>query len=245
MRTIDIVIPVYYGNLGELEQSLRTQMDCYGTELREYDWHIVIAVNGPLTRSLMEEIKRLTDSSERVRYQHIRTRGKGAGIIDAWQQSQSDIRIYMDVDLATDLHSIKELVVPLEEGYDICVGSRYHKNSKVFRGWKRRAISKIYHGFFLRFILGVKFTDGQCGFKAITARVAREILTDVQDKGWFFESEMLFLAERAGFRIKEIPVTWKETKRSSVNLIATVPRFALGVLRLKWKTITILNMTSK
>ena len=232
MKTIDIIIPVYYGNADELEQSLKTQIDYYEKGLREYAWHIVVAINGPLTQSLMGKIKLITGLSGHVRYEHIPTAGKGAGIIDAWQQSQADIRVYMDVDLATDLHSLKELVTPLEEDYDICVGSRYHRDSKVFRSWRRRTISKIYHRFFLNFILGVKFTDGQCGFKAVTARVVREILPEVQDKGWFFESEMLFLAERAGFKIKEIPVTWKETARSSVNLVTTIPSFVLGVFRL-------------
>ena len=232
MLTVDIALPVYHGNLEELEKSLRIQKEFYEQELCSYDWKIVIAANGRFPEELMERMKQIAQSLERVRFVYTPNSGKGWGIVHAWEQSRADIRAYLDVDLATDLKSIKQLITPLERGYDICIGSRYHKDSKVFRSWKRRAISRIYHRFFLNFLLATRFSDGQCGFKAITARTAQEVLPLVKDRGWFFESEMLWIAERRGYKIREIPVVWKETDHSSVNLVTTIPLFILRVFQL-------------
>lgn len=247
MLTVDIALPVYRGNIGELEKSLKIQRHFYEELLNRYQWRILIAANGPLTEEEIEHIKQLCQDSQRVRYVHTLLSGKGAGILHAWQTSDAQIRVYLDVDLATDLKSVCELVASLEEGYDLCIGSRYHKDSKVTRLWKRKTISQIYHKFFLSVLLGARFTDGQCGFKAITAETARQLLPLVRDRGWFFESEMLLLAGKMGLRIKEIPVVWTETFHSSVNLLTVMPMFVLRVfqiffrIRLPWKSITTLN----
>ncbi len=237
MKEIIIVLPVYEGNVNELEQSLRIQQEYYQKELQNYKWGILLGVNGSLTSGSFEKIKKILQTFDNIKYIHTPVQGKGAGIIEGWQRSSADIRVYTDVDLAADLRSLPEMIANLEQGYDLCVGSRYHPGSQVSRSWHRRIISIIYHRFFLNFILGVCCKDGQCGLKAITARAAGEILPLVRDRGWFFESEMLFIAEKKGLKIKEIPVYWKETRQSSVNLLTTIPMFILNVFTLSLRRI--------
>ena len=133
----------------------------------------------------------------------------------------------MDVDLSTDLNALLPLVAPLLSGHsDVAIGTRLARGSRVVRGPKREIISRCYN-LLLRTTLGAEFSDAQCGFKAIRADQARQLLPLVEDKGWFFDTELLVLAERAGLRIHEVPVDWIDDADSRVNIVDT----ALGDLR--------------
>jgi len=137
----------------------------------------------------------------------------------------------MDVDLSTDLNALLPLVAPLISGHsDLAIGSRLSRSSRVVRGAKREFISRTYN-LILRGSLQARFSDAQCGFKAIRRDVAQELLPLVEDTGWFFDTEMLVLAERAGLRIHEVPVDWVDDPDSTVHIAKTATDDLKGVWR--------------
>ena len=148
----------------------------------------------------------------------------------AWTSSPADVVAYMDVDLSTDLSALMPLVAPLMSGHsDIAIGSRLTASSRVVRGPKREFVSRSYN-LLLRGCLGARFSDAQCGFKAMRADVARQLLPLVADTGWFFDTELLVIAERAGLRIHEVPVDWIDDPDSRVDIIATAIERPQGLL---------------
>ena len=162
-----------------------------------------------------------------VRAVHLDIPGRGRALHQIWSSSEAEVLAYMDVDLSTDLNALLPLVAPLLSGHsDVAIGTRLARGSRVVRGPKREIISRGYN-LLLRTTLGAEFSDAQCGFKAIRADQARQLLPLVEDKGWFFDTELLVLAERAGLRIHEVPVDWIDDADSRVNIVDT----ALGDLR--------------
>jgi hypothetical protein len=138
----------------------------------------------------------------------------------------------MDVDLSTDLTALLPLVAPLMSGHsDLAIGTRLHSASRVQRSAKRELISRSYNRL-LRLVLRARFSDAQCGFKAIRSEAAHELLLLVADQEWFFDTELLVLAERHGMRIHEVPVDWVEDLDSRVEIIPTALADLRGVGRL-------------
>jgi putative flippase GtrA len=162
-----------------------------------------------------------------VRAIHLDIPGRGRALHQIWSSSDAEVLAYMDVDLSTDLNALLPLVAPLLSGHsDVAIGTRLARGARVVRGPKREIVSRSYN-LLLRTTLGADFSDAQCGFKAIRADQARQLLPLVEDKGWFFDTELLVLAERAGLRIHEVPVDWIDDADSRVNIVDT----ALGDLR--------------
>jgi hypothetical protein len=138
----------------------------------------------------------------------------------------------MDVDLSTDLAALLPLVAPLFSGHsDLAIGTRLHRGSNVVRGTKREILSRAYNRL-LHLALRTRFSDAQCGFKAIRADAARALLPDVRDEQWFFDTELLVLAQRRGLRIHEVPVDWIEDPDSRVRIVQTAAADLRGVARL-------------
>jgi putative flippase GtrA len=173
-----------------------------------------------------------------VRAIHLDIPGRGRALHQIWSSSDAEVLAYMDVDLSTDLNALLPLVAPLMSGHsDLAIGTRLARSSRVVRGPKREIISRSYN-LLLRTTLGADFSDAQCGFKAIRADQARQLLPLVEDKGWFFDTELLVLAERAGLRIHEVPVDWIDDADSRVNIVDTavgdlrgIKRVGLGLAR--------------
>jgi len=234
---IDIVLPVYYGNLHEVEDSVKKQVKYYKKALKDFDWKIVLAINGLRAEKVIALAKKLAKRYKRFRYVHTKIPGKGSGIIYAWMHSNADILSYMDIDLATDLACFRDLIEQLNRGYDISIGSRYHPESKTKRTLKRFIFSMIYHIIFTRLILGMKYSDMQCGFKAIKREVAKKILPLIKNKKWFFETEILYIADKKGYKIKEIPIIWKESKFSGINIYKAGLEFLKSTLELRFRKI--------
>jgi putative flippase GtrA len=137
----------------------------------------------------------------------------------------------MDVDLSTDLAALLPLVAPLlSEHSDVAIGTRLQRGARVARGPRREMISRGYN-LLLRAALRARFSDAQCGFKAMRVECARALLPHVHDTGWFFDTELLVLAERTGLRIAEIPVDWVDDPDSRVDIIATARDDVRGILR--------------
>ena len=167
-----------------------------------------------------------------VRAIHLDIPGRGRALHQIWSSSDAEVLAYMDVDLSTDLNALLPLVAPLMSGHsDVAIGTRLARGSRVVRGPKREIISRSYN-LLLRTTLGADFSDAQCGFKAIRADQARQLLPLVEDKGWFFDTELLVLAERAGLRIHEVPVDWVDDLDSRVDVVATALADLRGMVRL-------------
>jgi glycosyltransferase involved in cell wall biosynthesis len=230
---IEIVIPVYNEQTA-LEPSVRRLHDFLTANL-PYDWQIVIADNAStdathfIARELARELPHLS-------VLHLREKGRGRALRAAWSVSQADIVCYMDVDLSTDLRALLPLVAGLVSGHsDVAIGSRLAAGSRVIRSPNRELISRSYNRI-LRVGLGARFSDAQCGFKAIRTDVARRLLPQVVDQGWFFDTELLVLAQRQGLRIHEVPVDWVEDPDSRVDIVHTALDDLRGVARLRLAT---------
>jgi putative flippase GtrA len=167
-----------------------------------------------------------------VRATYLSKKGRGRALHAVWQASTAEVVCYMDVDLSTDLSALLPLVAPLLSGHsDVAIGTRLARSSRVVRGPKREVISRCYN-VLLRTTLATQFSDAQCGFKAMRADRARELLPMVQDNGWFFDTELLVLAERSGMRIHEVPVDWVDDPDSRVDIVATAIADLRGIARL-------------
>jgi hypothetical protein len=152
---------------------------------------------------------------------------------EAWLASDAAILCYMDVDLSTDLACLPALLAPLLDGTgDVAIGSRLLPTSQTMRGWRRELISRTYNRL-LRRALGLRVHDAQCGFKALTRKAAQALLPQVRDDGWFFDTELLALAQRGGWRTVEVPVRWVDDPGTTVKLLPTIWRDLRGVWRLR------------
>src|SRR5215472_13187662 len=170
-----------------------------------------------------------------VRAVRLERPGRGHALRSVWSASRADVLAYMDVDLSTDLNALLPLVAPLLSGHsDLAIGTRLARGARVVRGPRREVISRCYNAL-LHATLGARFSDAQCGFKAIRAEAARVLLPLTRDTGWFFDSELLVLAERAGLRIHEVPVDWIDDPDSRVKLVPTALADLHGIARLRWQ----------
>lgn len=226
---VDIVIPVYNEEV-DLARSVTRLAEFLGEEL-PYRCCITIADNASTDRT-WAEAQRLAVELPRVRAVHLPEKGRGRALKAVWASSAAPVLAYMDVDLSTDLRALLPLVAPLISGHsDIAIGSRLARSARVVRGPKREFISRSYN-LILRGALSAGFSDAQCGFKAIRADVAADLLPLVEDNNWFFDTELLVLAQRSGLRIHEVPVDWVDDPDSTVDIVATAKEDLRGVVRL-------------
>jgi putative flippase GtrA len=226
---LDVVIPVYNEDLdlGPCVRRLRAYLKAHFP----YLFRITIADNASTDRTA-EVARRLTEEFPDVRSVRLDQKGRGRALKHVWTHSDAAVLAYMDVDLSTDLGALLPLVAPLISGHsDLAIGSRLARGSRVVRGPKRELISRGYN-LLLRGTLAAHFSDAQCGFKAIRAEVAAQLLPMVEDTGWFFDTEMLVLAERARLRIHEVPVDWVDDSDSRVDIIPTAIADLKGIARL-------------
>ncbi len=231
MATVDLVLPVY-NEEAILERSTETVLAWTG-EHPEHAWRIVIADNASVdrTRAIAEELE--VRHPGRVTLLHIPVKGRGIALRIAFLTSHADVSAYMDVDLSTDIKHIPELVDPIAAGrVDIAYGTRLHADSQTARGWRREAISRTYVQI-LRRLAGLRVTDAQCGFKAISREAARELVPLVEDTQWFFDSELLLIAQENGYRLREVPVRWVEDRDSRVAIVRTAMEDLHGIWRLR------------
>jgi putative flippase GtrA len=226
---VDIVVPVR-NEERDLAPSIR-RLAAYLRESFPFTARITIADNGS-TDGTWAIASDLTRELDEVRAVHMDLPGRGRALRTIWSDSDAEVLAYMDVDLSTDLNALLPLVAPLLSGHsDLAIGSRLARGSRVVRGPKREVISRSYN-VLLRTFMGARFSDAQCGFKAIRRDQARALLPLTQDTGWFFDTELLVLAERAGLRIHEIPVDWVDDLDSRVDIIATALADLRGMVRL-------------
>ena len=228
--TVDIVIPVYNEEVA-LPKGVATLCDYLGTYF-PYNWRVIIANNASTDRTL-EVAQELAAANPRVSVLHLDRKGRGRALRAAWLASEADVVSYMDVDLSTNLQSFLPLVAPLATGHsDVAIGSRLLKGAVVTRQWKREIISRGYN-MLIKIIFRNRFSDAQCGFKAVKSSVARQLLPQIENNEWFFDTELLLLAEEAGLRVYEVPVDWIEDLDSRVKIVSTATEDIKGLLRVR------------
>ncbi|MEV3963910.1 bifunctional glycosyltransferase family 2/GtrA family protein [Nocardia sp. NPDC050193] len=226
---LDVVVPVYNEetDLGVCVRRLRDYLDS-GVP---FPARITVADNAS-TDSTPAVAELLADELDSVRVVHLDAKGRGRALRTVWQDSDAQVVAYMDVDLSTDLNALLPLVAPLVSGHsDLAIGTRLGSGSRVVRGPKREFISRSYN-LLLKATLRAHFSDAQCGFKAMRTEVAHKLLPLVQDGEWFFDTELLVIAERAGLRIHEVPVDWIDDPGSRVDLVDTAYQDLRGVWRM-------------
>ena len=225
---IDVVVPVL--NEEKILQKSITTLDEYMAKHLPYRYQITIADNGSQDETL-EIAKRLAEKYPSVQVVSLAERGRGRALKQVWQNSPADILTYMDVDLSTSLDDFLPMIQPLVAGeVGVAIGSRLMKGSRTSRGLKREFISRCYNNI-IKWTSGTKFSDAQCGFKAIRRDVAAKFLPKIKDNEWFFDTELLIKTERAGVPIHEQPVTWIEDTDSRVKIVKTAVDDLKGLYR--------------
>jgi cellulose synthase/poly-beta-1,6-N-acetylglucosamine synthase-like glycosyltransferase len=226
---VEIVVPVYNEapQLAERIIALRTFLD------ESFPFQSVVTiVDNASTDNTFVVATALSDSMSGVAALHLDRKGRGFALREAWSTSRAPVVAYMDVDLSTSLEALLPLVAPLLSGHrDVAIGSRLARGARVVRGPKRELISRTYN-LILRMTLRGRFSDAQCGFKALRRDAAERILPLVEDNQWFFDTELLVMAERLGLRIGEVPVDWVDDPDSRVHIVSTATDDLRGIWRM-------------
>jgi glycosyltransferase involved in cell wall biosynthesis len=210
------------------------RLSAFLEQLQEFPFEIVIADNGS-TDSTLSLAHNLANELQNLRILHLDQQGRGRALKAAWRSSDADILCYMDADLSTDLSVLPAMVAALFAGrYGVAVASRRLNPSSTQRSLKRELISRVYAGM-VRLLFGSRFSDPQCGFKLIRREVFLALLPLIRDDGWFFDTELLVLAERHRHRILDVPAAWIERRETRVKLIPTVLGDLTGLASLRWR----------
>ncbi len=237
-KTVEIVIPIY-NEERELEGSINKLHSFLTQHLNDYSWNITIADNASTDASL-HIAKLLSKNLSHVSHVHLEYKGRGRAIKKVWKESKAEILSYMDVDLSTDLDDFHSLIESFEKGYDIAIGSRLLPQSKVSKRPLKREILSQGYNVLIKLFFQTKFSDAQCGFKAVTKKIVQQVLPRIRDNDWFFDSELLIVSEKLGFKIYEQPVIWIDNPGSTVRVLKTVSGDLRGLCRLfvtkPWKS---------
>jgi len=226
---VDVLLPVY-NEEHVLEKSVGTLRAFLQENLTGFNWVISIGDNASTDRTL-DVARALAATYPDVRVLHLDRKGRGRMVKHSWTTSEAQILCYMDIDLSTDLNALPPLVQAIADGYAVSIGSRQFKGAQVDRSLKREVISQGYI-VILKLLLGFPFTDAQCGFKAMSKQAVNELFPLIVDDEWFFDTELLYLAHKRGYKVKELPVRWIEDKDSRVKILRTMWLDIKGVLRM-------------
>jgi glycosyltransferase involved in cell wall biosynthesis len=232
---LEIVLPVY-NEAHVLAGSVERLRAFLHENAFPYTWRIVVADNAS-TDETLTVARELAQRFDDVASLYVPQKGRGRALRKAWLESDADAMCYMDIDLSTDLTALLPLArAVLEDGYDIATGSRLTRGSQITRSVRREITSR---GFILliKLLFLSRLSDTQCGFKAITRQAARELVPRIENEEWFFDTELLLLAEKGGYRVKDVPVRWVEDPDTRVNVPKTVAEDLRGLLRMRLRRI--------
>ena len=235
MPQLDIVLPVYNeehvlaGSIAKLREYL------YERDF-PYTWRIVIADNAS-TDGTLAAGEGLAAQFDDVTIIHLPEKGRGRALRKAWLESDADAACFMDIDLSTNLDGLLPLArAVLEEGYDVSTGSRMAKGSQIERSIGREITSRGFI-FLIKALFLTGLSDTQCGFKAISRQAAQELVPRIESEEWFFDTELLLLADKGGYRVKDIPIRWIEDTDTRVNVLKTILEDLAGLVRMRLKRI--------
>jgi glycosyltransferase involved in cell wall biosynthesis len=230
--SLDVVIPVY-NEERDLAPNI-TKLRDFLVQSCPYRWRVVIANNASTDRTLEIAQALAEQYPGEVTYIHLEQKGRGRALKRAWLASTADVVCYMDVDLSTNLRHLMPLVEPIFAGrYHIAIGSRLMPGARVTRQLKREVISRAYNLIIKLMFPRRRFSDAQCGFKALSRQAVQDLVPYIQDNHWFFDSELLLRAEQCGYKIWEVPVEWIEDLDSRVKIIPTAIEDLKGLWRVR------------
>lgn len=227
---LSAVIPVY-NDRESLEAAIPLSIEILETIDPEFE--LIIAEDGS-TDGSANVVKEWETRDPKVRLLHSDERlGRGLALTRAFHSAKGDIVCYYDVDMATDISHLPELIGAIRNGFDVATGSRLLPESRIVRSGNREIASRGYN-FLVRTFLHSAIYDHQCGFKAFRRDRILPLLSSVRDTHWFWDTEMLVRGQRAGYRIREFPVRWREGRGTTVrkNDVLTMGR---SILRLWWQ----------
>ncbi|MCH8814302.1 MAG: glycosyltransferase family 2 protein [Chloroflexi bacterium] len=232
MASVEVVVPVYNEERA-LPESMPTLLDFLSSEVFPYEWRILIADNASIDNT-PEVGGRLEERYPgQIKYVRIERKGRGFALKQVWLDSPMDIVSYMDVDLSTGIDDFPALIGAIaNDGYDVAIGSRLAKGARVTRSLKRRVLTLGYNSM-IKGMFFTRFSDAQCGFKAVSRQAAQRIIPLIEDNNWFFDTELLILAEKMGYRVKDVPVEWIEDTDTRVKIASTVSEDIRGLIRLR------------
>ncbi|WP_329547076.1 dolichyl-phosphate beta-glucosyltransferase [Streptomyces sp. NBC_01356] len=234
-RSVEIVVPVH--NEAHVLDDSVNRLHAYLESSFPFPFRITVADNAS-TDGTWQAAVGLTHRLPHVHAVRLDAKGRGRALKYVWSRSTADVVAYMDVDLSTGLDAFLPLVAPLLSGHsDIAIGSRLHRQADVVRGPKREFISRSYN-LLLKLGLAARFSDAQCGFKAVRTDVFRALAPHIEDNAWFFDTELLVLAQRNGLRVHEVPVDWVDDPDSRVDLVRTAVDDLKGMARMLKRTVT-------
>jgi glycosyltransferase involved in cell wall biosynthesis len=232
-KSVTLVIPCYNeehvlaGSVHKLKEWCAANLP--------YTWRVVVADNASTDRTLEVAQQLAAEDPDGVGVVHLDQKGRGRALKKTWLESSSDAMCYMDVDLSTDLAMITPLLAGVcDEGYDIAYGSRLGKGADIERSLKREINSRGYVLLF-KLLFRAKFSDAQCGFKAITREAAQALLPLVRDGEWFFDTELLILAQQRGYKLKEVPVRWVEDPDTRVKFPDDIIKMVSNLVKLRFR----------
>ena len=228
---VTIVFPAH-NEADDLERAIEETEDyLFGIN---QDFEIIIAEDGSKDGT-GEIARRVADSNRFVKLMHHDERlGRGRALSEAFRESEGLILVYMDVDLSTDIRFLEPLMGAITEGYDVATGSRAHPQSRVHRSLTRTIASLMYNSL-VRLLLGSNIRDHQCGFKAFNRESLFKLLDKAHAKHWFWDTEILVLAQLMRQKIKVIPIIWRESPKTKVNLVKDFFEMGSQLLRLYWR----------
>jgi glycosyltransferase involved in cell wall biosynthesis len=229
-KSVSIIIPVYND-----VQALITAVPEVVKYLQSHvpNYELIIAEDAS-TDGSYEYAKECSLGNERIIHLHRENRmGRGSALNQAAYIAKGDIFCYFDVDLATDINYLEPLLEAIVKGSDIATGSRLLSQSKITRSVDREIKSQSYN-FFVRLVLGSKLHDHQCGFKSFQRDTLLSLIETIDDKHWFWDTEILIRAQRKELKISEIPVKWKEGNGTTVRT-SDIFKMGYAIFKLWWQ----------
>jgi glycosyltransferase involved in cell wall biosynthesis len=233
-KSVDVVIPVY-NEVKVLESSVDRTLALFAEHPR-FEWRVVVADNG--SNDGTSELARRLEAEHpgQVKALVLAIKGRGLALKEAWTTSEADIVSYMDVDLSTDLQHLPQLIDMIaSSGCDVAIGSRLARGSKTDRQVKREITSRGYVALIRMTFPRLKITDAQCGFKALSRAAVQAVVPKIENRMWFFDTELLILAHKAGLKICELPVRWVEDKDTKVRIVSTAVEDIRGLARMRFR----------
>lgn len=232
-KKVELAVPVY-NEEKELAKNILKLHDFCEKSLKSYEWHITIADNAS-TDNTPVIAATLIQKYPQISHLRLEQKGRGRAVKLAWSSSGADLCAYMDLDLSTDLKHLPVLLAKLQNGYDIAVGSRLAKGAVVEgRTLVREITSRALNVFFIKLVFDTRFTDAQCGFKAVTWEVVENLIPHIKDNDWFFDGELLIIGEKSNYKIYEEPIHWVDNPGSTVRLVSTIS----GDINVIWRLLT-------
>ncbi|HJP40833.1 MAG TPA: glycosyltransferase [Dehalococcoidia bacterium] len=230
---VDVVIPCY-NEVAVLRGSSQRVLEIFDAN-SDYEWRLVIADNGS-TDGTSELARELQDEDSRIKALVLPLKGRGLALKEAWVGSDADVVSYMDVDLSTDIQHLPRLIeMVAADGCDIAIGSRLAKGAEVRRQLKREITSRGYVALIRMTFPRLRITDAQCGFKALSRSAVAQVVPDIENRMWFFDTEMLILAHKRGLKICELPVHWVEDEDTKVGILKTAAEDIRGLVRMRFR----------